>query len=413
MKRSLSSILGLAALAAAGCSAPAPAGPAEAPKVTVVEGAPASGKVAAKTAITTADPAKLLSVLHGAVAAGTDHGLLQGSLPAGDLAGVPAYDDQGDIAPTGAIHLLARRSGGRILALGDDGLFGDEEGLLLRSPLTDALKGMDVRAIDALGEDADEELWITTASSAVHVAGGSAHNFSIGGVSAAPDAVVGAGAYLCVVAAGGGAYLVDLAAGHATPIATGLGAVHGFDRGDDGAVYLATDGGLLERARDGSVSLRTFADHGQPAVPALAVAASYGSVLVTTAADLLSVDATGSTKVGDVTGAVARGLAADADGDAWVIDASGLSRYETGSPVSFAKDVAPFMTAHCASCHAGGTQGAPKHDFTDYATAKGLADTLVKKLEAPAGMGVMPPTEKLTAADYAVVTRWVAGGAAP
>jgi cytochrome c5 len=123
----------------------------------------------------------------------------------------------------------------------------------------------------------------------------------------------------------------------------------------------------------------------------------------------------GSELLGALTKAAPGGLATDANGDAWVIDDASVLHYKSGDPVSFAKDVKPFFAAHCASCHKEGAEGAPKHDFEDFATATEYAESIAKKLTAPPGMGVMPPAsvETLGASDYAVVIRWIGSGQAP
>jgi cytochrome c5 len=161
------------------------------------------------------------------------------------------------------------------------------------------------------------------------------------------------------------------------------------------------------------VSLRTLVAAGQTASPVLGVAASFGAVMVVTASSLVRIDLTGATTLGALTGATGA-LAIDANGDVWTATADKLTRFVTGSKVTFAADVKPFFSKHCTVCHGAGVDGAPKDDFLDFATAKERSATILKRL-AGDGAPVMPPakTEVLTPSDYAVVTRWVGGGLQP
>jgi hypothetical protein len=61
-----------------------------------------------------------------------------------------------------------------------------------------------------------------------------------------------------------------------------------------------------------------------------------------------------------------------------------------------------------------GAQNSPVINLADYPTAQSYATTIVKRLKAE-GIAPMPPanTEVLSAADYAVVLKWVAGGMQP
>jgi hypothetical protein len=145
----------------------------------------------------------------------------------------------------------------------------------------------------------------------------------------------------------------------------------------------------------------------------VAVTAGFGSVHALTGSGLLALDGDGARRIGDVTPAQGS-LALDANGDTWSLEAGALFRYETGTPVGFAADVAPFLEAHCQSCHDAGKSPAPDHDFTDYETAKQWSDSIARRLQATDATTMPPPNEEvLTAADYAVVLRWVKGGMLP
>jgi mono/diheme cytochrome c family protein len=105
----------------------------------------------------------------------------------------------------------------------------------------------------------------------------------------------------------------------------------------------------------------------------------------------------------------ARSVALDASGDAWVAGDSGLVRLASGAQVSFERDIAAFMKAHCMSCHNGSS--APMRAFDSYETAKNASAEVVQRLRGD-GRPVMPPAraETLKPADYRAVVRWALQG---
>lgn len=390
-----------------------------------IEGAPVAAVTPPQRTDVPGDAAPTaLSSLHGAVLVGTAKGLLAGSITDDVPKPVQIVADDGGPTATGAISLLARRSGGGVLVRGENGLFHDLEGFFVLSPLdsvigksamaggTPPVEG-DLAAIDVFGEGAAEELWLTTKDNVVHVASGKLEVVAIPDAKAAVDGAVGTGPGQALLLAGGELFYIDLAKPNATRLAQGLGQLHGHDRDEADTVYLATDGGLIARDKMGSVSLRTLAVSGQKATPVLGVAASFGVVVVAAGASLVRIDAAGATTLGALTLGPG-GLAVDGNGDVWADGQGKLARFSTGDAVSFSADVQPFFAAHCSSCHDAGKNGAPKDDFLDYANAKERSATILKRLSG-SGAPVMPPvtTEVLTPADYAVVTRWVGGGLNP
>ena len=406
-------LLSLTLTALAAC-APAESVPGAEPVVKKIEGAPtALAMPIAHSDVASATPATLLSSLHGAIALGTSAGLLTGTLSDDPPAAVALVPDDGGPTTTGAVDAVARRSGGGLLVHGASGLFHDTDGFLVPSPLEKSLAGKAIVTIDALGEADAEELWIATSASAIHVGASKIETFDVEGTSAPADAAIGVGPGQAVISAGGEAFFVDITANTVTLLAKGLGKVHGHDRGEDNTVYLATDAGLLARDKTGAVSLRTLTAAGQAATPVLGVAASFGAVMVVTASSLVRIDPAGATTIGLLTGATGA-LAIDANGDVWTATSDKLTRFATGSKVSFATDVKPFFTKHCTVCHGTGVNGAPTDDFLDFATAEARSATILKRL-AGDGAPVMPPamSEVLTPPDYAVVTRWVGGGLQP
>ncbi|MEP7120214.1 MAG: hypothetical protein ABJE95_04850 [Byssovorax sp.] len=394
--------------------APAESVPSADPVVKKIEGAPtASATPVAHSDVASDTPATTLSSLHGAIALGTSGGLFTSTLADDPPAAVPLVPDDGGPTTTGAVDVVARRSGGGLLVHAASGLFHDTEGFLVPSPLEKSLAGKPIVAIDALGEGSAEELWMATSASAIHVGAGKIETFDVEGATAPADAAIGVGPGQAVISAGGEAFFVDITASTVTLLAKGLGKVHGHDRSEDSTVYLATDAGLFSRDKSGVVSIRTLAAAGAAPVPVLGVAASFGAVMVITASSLVRIEAAGATTIGALTGG-ASALAIDANGDVWTAVAAKLTRFATGSKVSFATDVMPFFAKHCDTCHGAGLNYAPMDNFLSYATAKERSAIILKRLSGD-GAPVMPPAtrEVLTPSDYAVVTRWVGGGQQP
>lgn len=229
-------VLTLTLTALAAC-APAETAPAGAdPVVTKIEGAPtAVATPVAHSDVTSTEPAKLLSSLHGAIALGTAAGLLTGTLADDPPAAVALVPDGGPTT-TGAVDAVARRSGGGLLVHAASGLFHDTDGLLVPSPLEKSLAGKTIVAMDAFGDADAEELWIATTASAIHVGASKIETLDVDGASAPADAAIGVGPGQAVISAGGEAFFVDLTANTVKLLAKGLGKVHGHDRGEDSTV---------------------------------------------------------------------------------------------------------------------------------------------------------------------------------
>jgi len=419
MKRLTTAGLCVVALAACGKHG---GGGTQGPQVTVVTGAPQ-----ALTTPPTRDAAvgvtspTAVSTLQGAVVAGTSSGVFIGSKSGDALTAMAVVATGSDPLTTGAVTNLARRSSGGALIQAQNGLFQDQDGYLLFSPMSASLMSMSPTTMDALGNEPSEELWFSASAGALYVGGGAVQTYDVNGATGAPDAVVPAGAGQAVIAWDGSAYLLDLNVNALTDVGDDLSKVNGFDHGDDGTVYLATSAGLYARTRAGAASLYTFADPGQPAANVLAVGSAFGSVYVATATQLLSLD--GSTAHVQATlaqGQAGRSIAVDTNGDAWVIDQGQLAHFLTGKPVSYATDVKPFFDQHCTVCHwtsSSGTtaNGAPATDFDDFATAVSIAPLAINRMEANGYLPMPPPTanDPLTPTDYAVVIRWAGGGYQP
>jgi len=381
-----------------------------------IDGAPVDATPVDRVEVDAAAPPSALSSMSGLIAVGTPEGVFVGSRSQADtLSAVLVLADSGEPQSTGSVSLMARRGSGGLLVYAENGLFHDSDGALLMSPLSPVLAGKPVTSLDAFGTGESEELWMVAAGEAAHASAGHLTTFSIADGAAVPEAVIAVGTESAIVAQGGKAYLLDLDQLSATLIAEGLGRVNGFARSEDASVYLASESGLLERTRAGDVSLRTFAPAGSTPVNVLGVSAAFGSVVAETSQWLVHVDPSGAATLGSAASPrPGLGVAVDANGDTWSADQGKLFRVLTGRPVSYASDVKPFFDRHCMSCHRTGTLGAPVRNFDDFETAKSYSALIARRLQA-IGIPPMPPAyvETLTAADYAVVIRWIGGGLQP
>jgi len=364
----------------------------------------------------------LLSALGGNIIGGTDGGVLRGSALLPDTFGPMTVAGTGtDPSTTGPVSFIARRSGGGALVQGQNGLFETTSGFLLFSPLTASVNSDHPTTFDALGSGSAEEIWFNTASGVLHASGGQLQSVTLAGVTSTPDGVVAAGPGQAIVMASGTAYLVDLGAQQVSPVGQNLGALNGFDRADDGSVYLATAAGLFVRTRAGAITLYTLAASGAAATPVLSVSAANGAVLAVTSQQLVQLSSSGPVAIAGLDGGQAGwSVAADQNGDGWVIDQGQLLHVRSGQAVSFARDVKPFFDKHCTVCHwtsSSGTtaNGAPPTNFDDYATAQGVAPTALKRLEADGTTPMPPPSfnDPLAPSDYAVVIQWIEQGYPP
>jgi hypothetical protein len=378
-----------------------------------IDGAPAALPPAPRAGVALPVAATQLAPLAGVVAIGTTDGVHATQLGDDLLDPLRVHPDQSGPTDTGAVRWLAPRTSDGLLVLAESGIFHAAGGYLLASPFGASVDSDEIQTITSFGSGPGEELWVTTADSAYWVADGKLTHYSLRAAPGPITLALGTAPAQAVVAAGHGAYLVDLAAKRALELASGLGTILAGTVEEDGSVHLATSQGVLSRARSGKLTLRSLADAGQAALDVRAISGSFGAVVALTGRGLVAIDQSGAKLIGEgnpQTGSVAL----DASGDAWTIEDGALFRYQLGKPVSFADDVVPFVKAHCDSCHAGGASSAPDHDFGDFETAKQWADSIARRLQATDATTMPPPnTEVLTAADYAVVLRWIKSGLLP
>ena len=411
MKRAVWAVSWVAMLAGCGADDASPAGGTV--SVARLEGAPAEGAVESSTLALDGEAAAL-SVLSGSLAVAAGDGVQRVAADGTTLVEVAVLAGSGEPTSTGAVIWMARRGEG-LLVLGAEGLFHSQDGALLPSPLGASFGESTLTEVDVLGDTGAEEAWLVVDGQAQWVKEGEAVPFGVPEVDGAPDALVGVAPGVALYAGGGSVWQVDVSAGTYQLVASDLGTAASFDRAEDGAVLLATEGGLLARSAEGDFSLRTFAPAGATALSVHSVASAYGATVAVVGDALVAIDATGARRLGDAADSGPRGVAVDASGDTWTAEGPALRRFATGVPVSFAEDVAPFFAAHCTKCHAAGAEETvPDVDFADYELVVSKAEEIVERLQR-SGPGVMPPasSEVLGTDDYALVLRWADGGRAP
>ncbi len=387
------------------------------PVVATIEGALEEGDDIAATPVAMSSTPVMLSFAAGELSIATTTSVLQRSATSGTWAAIPV-GAPGEEMSTGPVRFVWRRGTSSLWVIAESGLFHLREGRLLKSGLSKDLSNIRVQSIDSYGEGAEEELWLTTAEGVRHVKASLMRSVEIEfpklGALGIPSLAIGAGPGQAVLVAKEQVFFVDLAANKVSWIAKDIGALKAWTRTDDGAVMLATTTGLYHRARSNEVTRRTLAPARGADLVIDDVVSALGTVLISAGGKVARLEGSSFKAFGAIASPSARGLQVDAAGDTFALDGTALVKFATGRPFSFATDVKPFLTAHCNTCHVGGTQGAPVIDFGAYAVTKSLAATITKRLKAE-GIAPMPPanTEVLSAADYAVVLKWVAGGMQP
>jgi mono/diheme cytochrome c family protein len=380
------------------------------PELARIDGAPSPGALAPSTSVSTGDAQAItLGTVQGVTVVGTSKGVLRATL-LGDntVAPVPVVASAGEPTAIGAATGFARRGDTGWFVVGENGLFLDASSGLVPSPFSASLSGKKVQSLDVTGAGATEALWFSGADGAFVRRKNALVTLAVS--SGKVEAAVGIDDHRALLFGGGNAWEADVDTNALTRVATGVAPVRGFDRESDGTVYVATDAGLLVRAPKGDLRVRTFSAQGQPPRAVSAVSVGLGGVAAIAGSDVVVVDDRGATVVGTASAAGSK-LAFDANGDLWLAAGGALTRLAAGKPVSFERDVKPFMSQRCQSCHASGAGGAPARAFDTYEVAKAAAPEIVKRLRAE-NRPVMPPPSMgiLSPADYRVVVRWALTG---
>ncbi len=350
-----------------------------------------------------------LSSLKGAITVGTADGVFVASAAeVGTFAQLDVVAIEGEPERTGTIAGLASR-GPSLLAWSEAGLFHEEGGFLLYSPLSAVLHALVITALDVVHAGDEEALWIRT-DAGVHQWSGDTLRRIEG--TGDVDLVIGTDLWHAVVVIDGTAFFTDAMTGTLAPEVSDLGQVQDGACRVDGSVYLATTTGLWGRDPHGQWSQWTFVEAGGSPASARAVTASLDAVYVALEDRVVVVDPEGSRLL--ASNVAAETLSEDGAGDVWLPQDGGLLRLKTGLPVSFERDVVPFMEQHCTGCHDDEASNAPPLALRSYANVAEMAELVKQRLLAD-GAPPMPPANNgtLDTSDYAIVMRWIAGGKLP
>lgn len=320
----------------------------------------------------------------------------------------------GESHELGTVKAVSRRGEGVLLAT-TNGLFHDAPGYLLASPASASVSMATVRFIDSF----DDTLYVSSVAELSKLSDSTRQTLVIADdkESGEVQAVIGRTPSSAIVVKGASLYAIDFTAKKVTTLARGLASVTAIDRNAEG-VLIGTTEGLVEVHADDSVTRRTFTVDTSTPVTIVDLDVSNGTTTVVTDSAVLELSSTGSTVLTTLARAWPDAFARDGAHDAWVIDGAQVIKLGTSltqPPPSFATEVKPFMQAHCATCHATGARYAPVEDFTSLALARQKANAIIDRITESDLGRVMPPpdTEVLTAAQYDVVVRWVAGGMLP
>ncbi len=393
--------------------------PAPAPVPTRIDGAATAGQALEATTVEGADSPVELSLLGGElfVAESTRALRVPGRGVTATLIPVGA---PGEPASMGALSAVARRGGG-VWLLSSEGLFHDRDGRLLKSPVSDDLRTLGVKRVNAFGQGAQEALWAVTAGDVRYLVGGEMFSVSLHleGAPSTASFAVGVGPGQALVVLGETAVFVDVSAAKAHQAIEYLGQVHAVERDDDGSVVFATSNGLFTWHTDGRVTWHTLVASGDAPRAVNALSVGGGPLAAVSGCDVLERSGGEFKSVATLVASRSFGLRRDATGTLFAVDGARLVRlalHEGSGGISFATDVKPIVEAGCGSCHDTAREGAPLFNFGNFETVKSLAArslVLMKGLD-PQGK-VMPPfpNPSLADAQIQVFEQWIAGGYQP
>ena len=307
------------------------------------------------------------------------------------------------------VEVVGERQNGDLLISTPEGIFHGFEGSFFLSPLSALVEPGTVRAINSAGLDDDEHVWVTLDDAVEVHAKGSRWRLRIKGLPP-PGFAAGIVANQGYLSVGDDLWMVQADPPRAVERLTGVGPVR-HARWSDGTLVMAARNGLLEAKPNGALEVTTFLDGKGATLPVRAVDHGPGGVHVLAGEHLLRRDGTGFLHIAQVPGAGDH-MAVDAWGQIWVDTEGGLVRVRSGEQVGFAQ-VEPFLVQHCIRCHDAGFEGAPVIDFLDYEVSKEWADRILARVSDP--QSPMPPrrVQVLAPEDWALVKRWVEGGALP
>lgn len=372
--------------------------------VGATENAPTLQPVAHQGAVTA------LALMQSRIVVGNDEGLW---VTTGDdsleLEPLDVRVNVREPSPVSGVDVVGERQSGELLISTPEGLFHGFEGNFFLSPLSALVAPGKVRALHAAGVDEDEHVWVTTDDAVEVHAKGNRWMLRIQGLPPAAFAagIVSNQGFLSV---GDDLWMVQAEPPRAAKRLSGIGPVS-HARWSDGTLVMASRGGLLEATPDGALDVTTFLDPRGATLRVRAVDHGPGGVHVLVGDHVLRRDRDTFLHIAQIPGAGDH-MAVDAWGQIWVNTDGGLVRVRSGEQVGFPQ-IEPFFVQHCIRCHDAGFEGAPVIDFLDYEVSKEWADRILARVSDP--QSPMPPrrVQVLAPEDWALVKRWVEGGALP
>lgn len=351
---------------------------------------------------------------------GTSSGALVGEP---DLEGVVAFsqvavwtDDLDAPADPGRTTATARR-GDTVLAATDNGWFTLEAGWLVSwepGQVLDGLEVWDIASAGTAGEPWSERTWIASTQGLFEVALAEddvglvyrTRQLTIASELRHPTALLPLEDRV-YVAYHHLLYRLDPVGLRAVRIDLPFGVIHRVAAGLGDTVVVACDDGLFAGNDDGWTRY-TLRDDGAARVEDLVLDPTQGVFAVAQDAVLRVVPGERPTVVSALPGFFGvRSLALDDTGRLFVAG-DGVASVQVGAPVTFQADLAPVLTAFCATCHDTGINGAPVIRFGDYDTSVAQLDRILARV----GAGEMPPlgSPRPPGELRELLLRWRSGG---
>jgi hypothetical protein len=407
---------GGSATTTSGTGAPAPA------RFSIVEGLPEPGPSADVLVEAGFDGyATSAAATDALVGIGTTLGVL--AVSADGASALPLVGNEPDLpAEVGLVHAMAPFDGGLLVA-SDTGLYVAKDGIVTRSAGHDALDplgilGLATRSADDDGDGDVETTIVLRTEQGLHLSsGGALERWSVEGEEGAPSAALLAQSKL-YVAYGDRSYVLERSGSGGVRIEHPLGSVRAIACstalcGEGAVVHFATDRGLVERTDDDRYTLYTLAPEGAPSggIEAFAFDASRQRVFAATPQHVVRVRTAALPLVAfeRSTPTLETALTTDKQGDLWLATGGSATKLATGTPLSFAVDVQPIMSAYCATCHREGKKGAPRLALETYDGMTALVDVVLERIQD----GSMPPSTypSLPAEQLQILIDWSANQA--
>lgn len=321
------------------------------------------------------------------------------------LALVPVYlEEEGEPTSTGAVVDM-EVFGDVLVVAAENGLYHVQDWALLRSPMNDVVSDLQIHALSL----ADDAVWIGAEEGLFRITDDVMESLSLGLGGAVVDVAAIPGATVLTYGTGhfGEAlsYVFDTVTMESDWLPGGVtaGQMAGWQEH-----LVVASGDLMVRVPDAHWIRWTELQVASMGVggEGLFLATDDGIYRLTSDEDGPGV--TPVANVGDLSATV--GVTMDAWGHLWTATPDGLTRWETGSPLTF-DDVRGIFSGQCAWCHATGLN-APKRDFESYevvfAMLEPITEWIALDLMPPAGMGGPVSDE-----NKLLLQQWIDQGASP